>query len=117
MFGQPPRQNLFPGIEGTEIMEEDVEDILDEGEKGVHTNLTKTSSLPDTIDIYDSLRMKRTSTHVIKQCGLLLNSQEKTIFLRAMQAQQQSGGSDCGLFAICKCYRTVFWITTKPRCV
>ena len=58
------------------------------------------SSLPDTIDIYDSLRMKRISTHVIKQCSLLLNSQEKTIFLRAMQAQQQSGGSDCGLFAI-----------------
>ena len=39
VFGQPPRQNLFPGIEGTEVMEEDVEDILDEEEKGVHTDL------------------------------------------------------------------------------
>ena len=38
VFGQPPRQNLFPGIEGTEVMEEDVEDILDEEEKGVHTD-------------------------------------------------------------------------------
>ena len=39
--------------------------------------VSTTSSLPDTIDIYDSLRMKRISTHVIKQCGLLLNSQER----------------------------------------
>ena len=42
VFGQPPRQNLFPGIEGTEVMEEDVEDILDEEEKGVHTDLIET---------------------------------------------------------------------------
>ena len=58
------------------------------------------SSLPDTIDIYDSHRMKGISMHVIKQYGLLLNSQEKTIFLRAMQAQQQLGSIDCGLFTI-----------------
>ena len=28
VFGQPPRQNIFPGVHGTKIMEEDVEDIL-----------------------------------------------------------------------------------------
>ena len=26
-FGQPPHQNFFPGIERTEIVEEDVEDL------------------------------------------------------------------------------------------
>ncbi len=30
VFGQPPRQNIFPGVTGTRIMEEDVEDILEE---------------------------------------------------------------------------------------
>ena len=28
VFGQPPRQNIFPGVHGSKIMEEDVEDIL-----------------------------------------------------------------------------------------
>ena len=33
VFGQPPYQHLFPGIEKTEIMEEDIEDLLvDEGQ-------------------------------------------------------------------------------------
>ena len=75
------------------------------------------SSLPDTIDIYDSLRMKRISTHVIKQCGLLLNSQEKTIFLHAMQAQQQSGGTDCGLFAIANATELCFGLQPSTHCV
>ena len=34
MFGQPPRQNLFPGACGTGILEEDVENILENEDKG-----------------------------------------------------------------------------------
>ena len=34
VFGQPPRQGIFPGVAGTRIMEEDVEDILQEDEDG-----------------------------------------------------------------------------------
>lgn len=30
VFGQPPRQNLFPGAKGTDILE-DVEDLFSEG--------------------------------------------------------------------------------------
>ena len=33
VFGQPPRQNVFPGVVKSEIMEEDIEDILKEEEK------------------------------------------------------------------------------------
>ena len=33
VFGQPPRQNLFPGVKGTRIMEEDVADILEDGDE------------------------------------------------------------------------------------
>ena len=29
VFGQPPRQNIFPGVKGTRILEEDVADILE----------------------------------------------------------------------------------------
>lgn len=29
VFGQPPRDNIFPGIESKEILEEDVADILE----------------------------------------------------------------------------------------
>ena len=32
-FGQPPHLNFFPGIERTEIVEEDVEDLLMEEEQ------------------------------------------------------------------------------------
>ena len=28
VFGQPPRQNIFSGVHGTMILEEDMEDIL-----------------------------------------------------------------------------------------
>ena len=33
VFGQPPRQNFFPGAKGKCIMEEDVEDLLDKEEE------------------------------------------------------------------------------------
>ena len=33
VFGQPPRQNIFPGVHGTTILEEDVEDIIQNEEK------------------------------------------------------------------------------------
>ena len=33
VFGQPPRQNIFPGVVKSEIMEEDIEDILKEEEE------------------------------------------------------------------------------------
>ena len=32
VFGQPPRQAIFPGARGTRIMEEDVEDLIDEAD-------------------------------------------------------------------------------------
>ena len=28
VFGQPPRTSIFPGVRGTRIMEEDIEDLL-----------------------------------------------------------------------------------------
>ena len=31
VFGQPPRQSIFPGVKGENIMEEDVEDLFEEG--------------------------------------------------------------------------------------
>lgn len=58
------------------------------------------SALSNTIDIYDSLRTKSLSLNTIKQCSLLIKTKQKNIKLRRMQVQQQSGGSDCGLFAI-----------------
>ena len=33
VFGQPPRQGIFPGVKGPSIMEEDVEDIIKEDEE------------------------------------------------------------------------------------
>ena len=30
VFGQPPRQNVFPGAKGNSVMEEDVEDLLED---------------------------------------------------------------------------------------
>ena len=30
VFGQPPRQNIFPGVKSERIMEEDVEDLFEE---------------------------------------------------------------------------------------
>jgi hypothetical protein len=37
VFGQPPRQNVFPGAEGgTEILEEEIEDLLLDGEDLEH---------------------------------------------------------------------------------
>ena len=30
VFGQPPRQCLFPGVSGTRILEEDVDDLIEE---------------------------------------------------------------------------------------
>ena len=32
VFGQPPRQGIFPGVKGPSIMEENVEDIIKEDE-------------------------------------------------------------------------------------
>ena len=29
VFGQPPRKSIFPGVSGTGIMEEDVQDLLE----------------------------------------------------------------------------------------
>ena len=34
VFGQPPRNNIFPGAVGI-VMEEDVAELLDEGSEGV----------------------------------------------------------------------------------
>jgi len=33
VFGQPPRQNIFPGASKSDVMEEDIEDILREEEE------------------------------------------------------------------------------------
>ena len=30
VFGQPPRQSIFPGVNKARIMEEDIEDLLDD---------------------------------------------------------------------------------------
>ena len=39
--------------------------------------LSTLSSPPHTIDLYDSLKTKKISSHILKQCGLLLCSQKK----------------------------------------
>ena len=56
-------------------------------------------SPPNCLDVYDSLK-SRVSPRVAKQARLILQSSEKSITLRSMHAQRQSGASDCGLFAI-----------------
>ena len=33
VFGQPPRQGIFPGVKSPSIIEEDVEDIIKEDEE------------------------------------------------------------------------------------
>ena len=38
VFGQPPRQNVFPGVSGTNIMEEDIEDIFIEDKTEENTD-------------------------------------------------------------------------------
>ena len=39
VFGQPPRQNIFPGVSGTNILEEDVEDILEKEDDASGTEI------------------------------------------------------------------------------
>lgn len=54
---------------------------------------------PDTVNVYDSVKTK-ISTHITRQVSYILHSQADSISFRVMYAQQQTGVSDCGLFAI-----------------
>ena len=56
VFGQPPRQNVFPGVVKSEIMEEDIEDILKEEEEKVkdeNQNQVKDNSQDENQDSDD----------------------------------------------------------------
>ncbi len=57
-------------------------------------------SLPNTIDVYNSMTKSKISAHIMKQCGELLRSKRKHVTIRSMACQPQVGGSDCGLYAI-----------------
>ena len=52
-----------------------------------------------TLDVYNSFKSTITSD-IARQCSSLLQTPKESITLHQMQMQQQSGGSDCGLFAI-----------------
>ena len=54
---------------------------------------------PSTIDVYDSMHL-RLSTHLKKLVADLMQSPSKEIVIRYRDVQWQSGGSDCGLFAL-----------------
>ncbi len=52
-----------------------------------------------TVSVYDSM-YRSAGRHVNSQVATLLHSDEPKIYLNIMDTQLQSGGSDCGLFAI-----------------
>ena len=54
---------------------------------------------PDIVNVYDSL-YGRVSKNIQNQVCALLRTQLNSITLQMMQAQVQTRGSDCGLFAI-----------------
>ncbi len=42
VFGQPPRQNIFPGTKsGREILEENIQDLLSDDEVGIKKSVSK----------------------------------------------------------------------------
>ena len=53
----------------------------------------------NTVNVYDSLNSKA-SPAVVKQITSILHCQAPSFTIRAINCQGQSGGSDCGLFAI-----------------
>ena len=56
---------------------------------------------PDEVSIYDS-KLRKTKVHpqVTKQIASLRHTKGPQLKLRVMHSQGQSGGNDCGLFAI-----------------
>ena len=54
---------------------------------------------PSTIDVCDSMHL-RLSSHTKKLVADLMQSQSEEITIRYQAVQWQSGGSDCGLFAV-----------------
>ena len=51
--------------------------------------LSTLSSPSHTIDLYDSLKTKKISSHILKQCGLLLCLKKNVIIVRTIQVQQE----------------------------
>ena len=54
---------------------------------------------PGVINVYDSMHLGA-STNLKKVIADMLFSDKKSISIRTVHIQQQTGGSDCGLFAI-----------------
>lgn len=53
----------------------------------------------NTINVYDSMNLQLSSTNE-KVVADILRCNEKEISVNYVQVQYQSGGSDCGLFAL-----------------
>lgn len=67
---------------------------------GSHWIMVSTVRCPaNTINVYDSMNLRLSSTNE-KVIADLLRCTERDITVNYVQVQYQSGGSDCGLFAL-----------------
>ena len=64
----------------------------------------KFTSEENEVELFDSLRTKSPDHSILSQASTILQSKANKIKLKMVNVQQQSGSSDCGLFALAFAY-------------